>query len=147
MAAPPIFMLPSPRCWWLPVLSRSSGKEPELITPQDGHDKQDCSNAAVKRWIKSHHRSATDSPVTLLGDDLYCNQPICETVLKSGYHFIFVCKRTSHEELYEWVDYLERVGEVKTLTTFPIRGRRRVSYHYRVSQSSSHLSLPSQRWR
>ena len=131
MAAPPIFMLPSPRCWWLPVLSRSSGKEPELITAQDGHDKQDCENAAAKRWIKSHHRSATDSPVTLLGDDLYCNQPICETVLKSGYHFIFVCKRTSHEELYEWVDYLERVGEVKTLTTFPIRGRWRVSYHYR----------------
>ena len=34
-------------------------------------------------------------------------------------------------ELYDWVDYLERVGEVKTLTQFEIRGRKRLSYHYR----------------
>jgi hypothetical protein len=107
------------------------GLEPEFITPQDGHDKQDCENAAAKRWIAAHPRDPEDLPVTLLGDDLYCNQPICETALAHGYHFIFVCKRTSHSELYEWVDYLERVGEVKTLTQFEIRGRKRLSYHYR----------------
>jgi hypothetical protein len=63
------------------------------------------------RWIASHPWTEEDPPVTLLGDDLYCNQPICETVLEHGYHFIFVCKRSSHPELYDWVDYLERVGE------------------------------------
>ena len=26
---------------------------PELIVPQDGHDKQDCENAAAKRWLSS----------------------------------------------------------------------------------------------
>ncbi len=105
--------------------------EPEFITPQDGHDKQDCENAAAKRWIAAHPRDPKDPPVTLLGDDLYCNQPICETVLDYGYHFIFVCKQTSHRELYDWVDYLERIGEVQTLTQFEIRGRKRLSYHYR----------------
>ncbi len=105
--------------------------EPEFITPQDGHDKQDCENAAAKRWIAAHPRGEQDPPVTLLGDDLYCNQPICETVLEHNYHFIFVCKRTSHQELYDWVDYLERVGEVQTLTRFEIQGRKRLSYHYR----------------
>ncbi len=107
------------------------GLEPEFITPQDGHDKQDCENAAAKRWITAHPRDPQDPPVTLLGDDLYCNQPICETALAHGYNFIFVCKQTSHSELYDWVDYLERVAEVKTLTQFEIRGRKRLSYHYR----------------
>ncbi len=105
--------------------------EPEFITSQDGHDKQDWENAAAKRWIAAHPRDPEDLPVTLLGDDLYCNQPICETALAHGYHFIFVCKRTSHSELYEWVDYLERVGEVKTLTQLEIRGRKCLSYYYR----------------
>lgn len=27
-------------------------KEPEFITPQDGHNKQDCEHEAVKRWLK-----------------------------------------------------------------------------------------------
>jgi len=26
--------------------------EPEFITPQDGHDKQDCEQQAIKRWVK-----------------------------------------------------------------------------------------------
>ncbi len=114
-----------------PGRSKVISLEPEFITPQDGHDKQDCENAAAKRWIAAHHRAPQDPPVTLLGDDLYCNQPICEKALAHGYHFIFVCKRTSHSELYDWVDYLERVGEVKTLTQFEIRGQKRLSYHYR----------------
>ena len=26
--------------------------DPEFITPQDGHDKQDCEQQAIKRWVK-----------------------------------------------------------------------------------------------
>ncbi len=48
--------------------------EPEFITPQDGHDKQDCENAAAKRWIAAHPRDPQEPPVTLLGDDLYSAQ-------------------------------------------------------------------------
>ncbi|TIN46579.1 MAG: hypothetical protein E5Y32_09710 [Mesorhizobium sp.] len=33
--------------------------EPEFIVPQDGADKQDCENAAAKRWLAAHgHRYA-----------------------------------------------------------------------------------------
>lgn len=42
----------------------------ELITPQDGHHKQDCEQAAAKRWITAHGAEFEDTPVTLLGDDL-----------------------------------------------------------------------------
>lgn len=114
-----------------PGVSQVICLEPEFVRPQDGHHKQDCENAAAKRWIKAHPRSNQETPITLLGDDLYCNQPICETAQDAGYHFIFVCKRTSHQELYEWVDYLERIDEIKTLTKFEIRGRKRLSYEYR----------------
>ena len=27
---------------------------PEFVQPQDGHDKQDCENAAAKRWLAQH---------------------------------------------------------------------------------------------
>jgi len=113
-----------------PGISQVIGLEPEFIRPQDGHEKQDCENAAAKRWMKAHPLNNKETPITLLGDDLYCNQPMCETAKNAGYHFIFVCKRTSHQELYEWVDYLKRIDEIKTLTTFEIRGRRRLSYEY-----------------
>ncbi len=50
---------------------------PEFIKKQDGHQKQDCENAAVKRWLKKNPSPKYENPVTLLGDDLYSRQPIC----------------------------------------------------------------------
>ena len=44
---------------------------PEFITPQDGHEKQDCEVAAAKRWLKTHSSEFKGQPITLLGDDLY----------------------------------------------------------------------------
>jgi hypothetical protein len=127
-----------------PGLSQVISLEPEFITPQDGHDKQDCENAAAKRWIEAHWLQETKQPVTLLGDDLYCHQPICETALEQGYSFIFVCKESSHRELYEWIDYLERVGEVQTVTQSERRGRKSLSYHYRfVNQVPLRATQPA----
>jgi len=61
-----------------------------------GHDKQDCENSAAKRWMAAHALKDDAVAVTLLGDDLYCNQPICEAAVSHRFHFIFVCKRSSH---------------------------------------------------
>lgn len=79
---------------------------PEFITPQDGHDKQDCENAATKRWIKNNADWLKELGVTITGDDLYCKQPICELILDKGLNFILVCKEESHKTLYEYVNYL-----------------------------------------
>ena len=74
---------------------------PEYIMPQDGHAKQDCEQAAGKRWI-THHADALVPPhVTLLGDDLYSKQPFCALALQQGFNFILVCKPNSHPKLYE----------------------------------------------
>ena len=74
---------------------------PEYIMPQDGHDKQDCERAAGKRWLHTHAAQVAPHGVTLLGDDLYSNQPFCALVLQHRCNFIFPCKPDSHPKLYE----------------------------------------------
>jgi hypothetical protein len=96
-----------------PGLNKVISLPPEHISPQDGHDKQDCENAAFKRWIKSHKEKYKDLGVTCTGDDLYSKNPICDMLLRDGFDFIFVCKDTSHKTLYEYLDFLkEDIQEV-----------------------------------
>ena len=69
--------------------------------------------------------------ITLLGDDLYSRQPICELALKQGYNFIFVALASSHKSLYEWIYFSEKngemiMGEIKKYE----KGKRRI-YRYR----------------
>ncbi len=78
--------------------------EPEFIVPQDGHDTHDCETAAAKRWIAAYGPRDRERKVTLLGDDLYSRQPLCEQILAAELNFIFVCKPSSHATLYEWLD-------------------------------------------
>ena len=82
--------------------------KPEFIEPQDGHAKQDCERAAIKRWLRVQGKPYASLNATLLGDDLYACQPICEEVLAGNYHFIFTCKKESHSCLYEWIESLEK---------------------------------------
>lgn len=92
---------------------------PEFITPQDGHNKQDCEIAAAKRWLDkegARYLPGLDDNATLLGDDLYAHQPFCRRVLLQRYHFIFTCKPDSHTHLYSWVNLLEPDRELHTLT-------------------------------
>ena len=51
---------------------------PQFIVPQDEPDKQDCENAAAKRWLAQQGPRLSSLNVTVLGDDLYCRQPLCQ---------------------------------------------------------------------
>jgi hypothetical protein len=106
---------------------------PEFIKKQDGHQKQDCENAAVKRWLNKNHQNNYSYPITLLGDDLYSHEPVCELALKQGYNFIFVCLQTSHKTLYEWLEFLEISGEVSTIEKKQWDGRKNLIYRYRYA--------------
>lgn len=79
---------------------------PEFITPQDGHDKQDCEIAAGKRWLEKNGAFYQNGNATILGDDLYAHQPFCRRVMLYGYHYVFTCKPDSHTHLYQWVELL-----------------------------------------
>ncbi len=88
--------------------------EPEFIRKKDGKTKQDCENVATKRWLRRNPNKGEKNKITLLGDDLYSRQPICELALKQGYNFIFVALPSSHKSLYEWIDFVEKNGQISS---------------------------------
>jgi hypothetical protein len=100
---------------------------PEFVTPQDGHEKQDCESAATKRWLDTHSERLRELKVTMLGDDLYCRQPLCEQLVEARLDFIFVCRETSHPTLYEHLDGID----LPTITQTVNRGRKRDTWRYR----------------
>jgi hypothetical protein len=105
---------------------------PEFIVPQDGHEKQDCERAAVKRWLARHHGRYPPDTLTFLGDDLYANQPLC-TLIEQTYHqfFVFVCKPDSHTTLYEWLACLEGVSGLATKSERHWNGKHGEIWSYR----------------
>lgn len=96
---------------------------PEYIVPQDGHDKQDCERLAAKRWLKQQAGQFKPYRVTLLGDDLYSNQPLCQVILDQKFNFILVCKPESHPILYQWLDSLAASNDIDQLTLRRWNGR------------------------
>lgn len=88
---------------------------PEFIVPQDGHNKQDCENAAAKRWIIQYAPIYKKLGITVLGDDLYCKQPICTLTLENELDFILVCKPDSHKTLYQWLEEMQALQAIETV--------------------------------
>ena len=86
-----------------PDIKEAIALVPEFIIPQDGHDKQDCENTGAKRWLEKQGKKYRHLNPTILGDNLYSRQPLCEAILKEKYHFILVCKPESHTTLYEYL--------------------------------------------
>ena len=103
--------------------------EPEFMSPQDGSDKQDCELTAAKRWIRRNSKLCQVTQVTVLGDDLYSNQPFCELLLEQGFSFILVCKPESHLTLYDWLDFLE--GDIQQVCIRRWNGRFAELWRYR----------------
>ena len=96
---------------------------PEFITPQDGHEKQDCEREATKRWVHRNEDFLKGWRYTMLGDDLYSNQPLCEMFLEAELNFILVCKPDSHVELYKTVGFLAKNGLLEEVEELHWNGR------------------------
>ena len=97
---------------------------PEFIVPQDGHEKQDSEQAAIKRWLLVHAKAYAKYGVTILGDDLYAHQPTCERIIQEQMHFIFTCKPSSHKTLYENVEGLRQTELLEVVEVVRWTGRR-----------------------
>jgi hypothetical protein len=108
-----------------PGNSRVISLNPEFITPQDGHDKQDSENAAAKRWLKEHSYKYKTLGVTILGDDLYSHQPLCEIIQQLGLHFILTCKPDSHIKLYEVINNSSCSDKISTFKVQRTEGKRK----------------------
>jgi hypothetical protein len=100
--------------------------EPEFIVPQDGHDKQDCEQQAIKRWVRRNGERFEPWSVTVLADDLHSHQPLCELLLENKFHFVLTCKPESHPTLYQELELLTRVQDAHQTHTV----RRWKDNHY-----------------
>jgi hypothetical protein len=100
---------------------------PEFVRPQDGHDKQDCESRAARRWLLAHGERYKRFDPVYLGDDLYSHQPLCEAILASGGHFLFVCKPDSHKILYEYLVGVPIASRSKLVK----RGKQRATHTWR----------------
>ena len=110
--------------------------EPEYITPQDGHEKQDCEQAAIKRWVESHAKEFEPWSVTILADDLHSHQPTCELLVKNQMYFILTCKADSHTTLYEELALLAKVeGGIGEQKVRRWNGRHHEIWHYRWAEA------------
>jgi hypothetical protein len=114
-----------------PGCNRVISLVPEFVVPQDGHAKQDCENAAAKRWLKQYGPFLKGLGSTVLGDDLYCKQPVRKAIKDQGLDFILVCKPDSHKTTYEWIAEMDSMGEVETLVTKKWTGKTRLTHTYR----------------
>jgi hypothetical protein len=100
--------------------------QPEFILPQDGKEKQDCENAAAKRWLAAHGEHYARLRPIYLGDDLFSRQPLCEAVTRAGGRFIFVCKPSSHVLIEEY----KKGIDLRVLDKAVKRGKQRLTYRH-----------------
>ena len=105
--------------------------QPEFLSPQDGHDRQDCESQAAIRWIDRYAAGLSPLGVTLLGDDLYSRTPIITRAVQQELDFIFVAKPVMHKHLFEEIEGLAKLGGVHTLQLSVWTGRDHRHYHYR----------------
>lgn len=109
---------------------------PEFIWPQDGTEKEDCEQNAIKRWVEQNHHRFTPYTLTILADDLHSRQPTCELLLEKKMNFILVCKESSHPALYEEVELLSRLDDgISSLQKRAWNGRFHEITHYRYASS------------
>jgi hypothetical protein len=106
---------------------------PEFIMPQDGVEKQDSEIAAAKRWIAREKLWLQEHRAILLGDDLFSHQPFCQLVEEAGLSFILVCKPSSHELLYQWIEGMERGGKLTEVRQRQWNGRHGEVWRYRYA--------------
>ena len=123
-----------------PALVQSGAKknkviamEPEYIEPQDGKEKQDCEQAALKRWLEKHGTKYSGK-ATILGDALYANETICRELLSKKLDFILTCKAGSNKYLFnEAVKYYEDNGELPEVQIRKWNGKYGEIYIYRYA--------------
>lgn len=104
----------------------------EFIVPQDGHEKQDSEQAAIKRWFSKHSKGVKRRTRTYLADDLHSRQPTCQLIdEKYEQYFIFVCKPDSHKTLYKRVALREQAGTLGKHQSRKWNGRHGECWSYR----------------
>lgn len=109
--------------------------EPEFITLQDGSEKQDCEQNAIKRWIERNARRFAPYSITILSDDLHCHQPVIALCQCHKLNFIMVCLPDSHPTLYQEIALLDKINALQQVVLTVWNGRFHEVHTYRYVNS------------
>jgi hypothetical protein len=84
--------------------------EAEEVRHEDGQQKQDCELSAGQRLVERLRQQHRQLKLCATGDDLYGHEPFVRKLRELRMGFVLVAKPTSHAELFEWVEELDRLG-------------------------------------
>jgi hypothetical protein len=85
--------------------------ESEWIENTDGTTKQDCERKAAYRLIPKLRTLYPKLPICILGDALYCCEPMFQAIEKARMAWIIVFKEGTMSEIYTWaMDQKDRYG-------------------------------------
>lgn len=76
---------------------------PQMVTPQDGDNKNDCERNAVRRWLPKFRQDHPYLKIIVTEDALSSNAPHIEDLHKHNMHYILGVKPGSHDYLYSHV--------------------------------------------
>ena len=107
----------------------------EEVRNSDGHAKQDCEVNAAKRLIPRLRQEHPQLPFIIGGDDLYCHEPFIAQWRELRLPHVLVCQPTSHPELSEWVEEMERLDGCDQGQWHEGPACRRRFYTYRIARS------------
>jgi len=104
---------------------------PEFVRQSDGATVQECELVAGQRWITANGQRYRHLGLTILADDKYANP--CKGLREQGFHFILVCKPTSHPSLYESLEVDRKGGFLHSLRRTEWTGREHLIYDYQLA--------------
>ena len=77
---------------------------PEIISRQDGTEKNDCEINASKRFLTKFHRDHPHLKIVVTQDAISPNGPYIRFLNELGYHFILTVKEADHAHLFAQFD-------------------------------------------
>jgi len=88
---------------------------------------------AGKRLIERLRQEHRQMSICVTGDDLYAHEPFVKELRAWRMSFVLVAKPTSHQELFDWVEDLDRLSECErgAWTEGPAAKRR--YFEYRIA--------------
>ena len=98
---------------------------PEAIQNSDGTKKQDCESKAAKRFIKNLKSTHPRQGFLICGDGLMSHQPMIETTVEQGLHYLLVAKPGDHKYLFEWFN------DFTALPSLDVEDEKGRIHHYR----------------
>jgi hypothetical protein len=102
---------------------------------EDGEQKQDCELNGGKRLIERIRREHRQMKICVVGDDLYAHEPFVKELRELRMEFVLVAKPSSHKEMFEWVEELDRMGECERGQWQEGAASKRRYFEYRIAKA------------